>query len=348
MSEMHDLIVSSTEKILKDFCTKELLDAAESGEWSSELWDVLVESGITLVGIPEENGGVGGDYVDAFHILREAGKYAAPVPLAETLIVNWLLSDKKKKPNMDPVTFSSNGSLTLTEKEGVYTVNGTLQNVAWARFAKKALVKVVANGKETVALISLENANIDERKSLGGEPIDKVSFEDVTAEVTLVDYSYEKYENKLMQLGALARATMMSGAMERILDLSLQYANEREQFGRPLFKLQAIQQLLAVLAGQAAEYLAITNKAIDAYQEGNQEEFIAYAKIETNKSANKSVEIAHQIHGAIGATYEHRLHHYTRRIWTWRDEFGKESYWKETLVQRFVDSEQSLWSMVTD
>ena len=84
MSEMHEIILDSTNKIFKDLCTKELIDQAEGGKFAEEVWKVLVESGITLVGVPESAGGTGGDYDDAFHILQTAGRYGVPLPLAET------------------------------------------------------------------------------------------------------------------------------------------------------------------------------------------------------------------------------------------------------------------------
>lgn len=347
MSEMHDLIVSSTEKILKDYCVKELLDQADNGNWSQELWEVLVEAGITLIGIPEEINGVGGDYIDAFHILRLMGTYAAPVPLAETLIVNWLITEYGLEPTVDPVTIAENEPLNVSKTEKSYDVSGVLTNVPYARFATKVLAKAVIDDEEVTVLVDLTSAEIIEKRSLSGEPLDTVIFDNTNVYLDVIDVAHSQYDDETMELGALARATMISGAMERILDLSIQYTSEREQFGRPLNRLQAIQQHLSILAGETAATLAVTNKAIDAYQNGVQKEYIAYAKVQANDATTKFVGIAHQIHGAIGATYEHILHHLTRRLWAWREQNGTEQYWTKVLAEQALQSNDTLWTEVT-
>lgn len=99
---MQEMIFDSTGRMFKDYSTKELIDRSEQGEWAGKLWDVLAESGILLVGIPEELDDAGGDYIDAFNILRLAGKYAAPLPIAETLMLSgyWLKREKNLRQNL--------------------------------------------------------------------------------------------------------------------------------------------------------------------------------------------------------------------------------------------------------
>ena len=91
-NDIRDMFVDTAGRDLKDVCTKELLEAADHGEWASQLWSMLEESGMNLVPAPEEADGVGGSFADALAIVREAGRFAPPVPLAETLLANWLLS----------------------------------------------------------------------------------------------------------------------------------------------------------------------------------------------------------------------------------------------------------------
>ena len=138
--------------------------------------------------------------------------------------------------------------------------------------------------------------------------------------------------------GALLRAAQMAGAMEAALDLSTRYANDRVQFGRPIGKFQAIQQQLALLAEEAAAALvAVESAAISRRRGAASAEFaLAAAKIRAGEAAGKVAEIAHQVHGAIGFTEEHSLHYLTRRLWSWRDEFGDEAYWAALLGRRIA------------
>ena len=124
--------------------------------------------------------------------------------------------------------------------------------------------------------------------------------------------------------------------MERILDLTLSYANEREQFGRPIAKFQAIQHNLAILAGEVAAAVRAGDAGIAALSTSRQRLEIASSKARVNEAAGVVAEIAHQVHGAMGFTHEHQLHHFTRRVWAWREEFGNEIYWRQELGQHIA------------
>lgn len=350
MSDMHELIIESTTKIFKDLCTKELIDEAEEGKWADNLWDVIGESGLTSVGVPESVGGAGGDYKDAFYILRLAGKFAVPLPLSETLIANWLLAEHGESPKDYPVTLAMNNKLEIKTKDNGYIISGKAVHVPWAQHAKEILVLGNENGETVICLLSLDQATIQSNKNLAGEPLDTVIFEEATVTDTLT-YPVKENEilDKVTDLGGLSKAAMMSGAIERILELSIQYAKEREQFGRPLHRLQAIQQHLAVLAGEVVAVITSTNQAIEAYNQGIYKDEIANAKLKANQATAIVTEIAHQVHGAIGATHEHSLHQFTRRLWAWREEFGNENDWAEKLALQMMNAkEESLWEMISD
>ena len=114
----------------------------------------------------------------------------------------------------------------------------------------------------------------------------------------------------------------MAGAMERALDTAVTYAGERKQFGRPIGKFQAVQQNLAVLAGQMAAPAPRPMPAIEALSrdDPDREFLIAIAKTRVGDAATLASEIAHQVHGAIGFTKEYSLQLSTRRLWSWREE----------------------------
>jgi len=132
--------------------------------------------------------------------------------------------------------------------------------------------------------------------------------------------------------------------------LSTRYANDRVQFGQPIAKFQAIQQQLALLAEQAAAALVAVESAVSAVAAGRPSAAlaVAVAKIRTGEAAGKVAEIAHQVHGAIGFTHEHSLHRLTRRLWSWRDEFGTESRWSQELGREVMSAgANTLWPTIT-
>ncbi len=132
---------------------------------------------------------------------------------------------------------------------------------------------------------------------------------------------------RMLPEGALIRAVQMAGALETVLELTVQYAGQRHQFGVPLNRFQAIQQHLAALAGEVATACA----AVDAAVREPDELHIAVAKVRCGEAAGVASSLAHQVHGAIGFTDEHRLQQYTRRLWSWRDDFGSEAEWAVRL-----------------
>lgn len=302
--------------------------------------------------MPEEIGGTGGDFRDAFHILRLVGKYAVPLPVSETLIVQWLLAEHGESTVDEVLTFSINSrnKLELEETGNGFSVNGSAKNVPWARHAKKVLVLGIVKGESVIALLPIDKAIIRTNTNLAGEPMDTVIFDNIYME-GIPSYVVDEYKlnEKISNIGGLVKAVMMSGAIEKVLELSLQYATERQQFGRPLHRLQAIQQHLAILAGETVAASTITNQAIEAYEQGVFEYEIATAKMRVNEASGKVTEISHQLHGAIGVTHEHRLHQMTRRLWVWREQFGNESFWADKLAFQVMNSNsKSFWEMITD
>ena len=91
-----NIIVDTATRIFQDLCEPNTVNDAEQGTWPKALWDALAESGLTLTWVPEELGGAGAALADGFAVLRAAGRFAAPIPLAERSFVTCSPSDKKK------------------------------------------------------------------------------------------------------------------------------------------------------------------------------------------------------------------------------------------------------------
>ncbi|MBT3833940.1 MAG: hypothetical protein HOF53_21000, partial [Gammaproteobacteria bacterium] len=94
MNEQQQLISETLNRLLTDLCTPEVVDRSESGTFAENLWQVLTETGLTAAGIGVEAGGSGGDLEDSLLVIREAARFAAPVPLAEHFIAGLLLSEQ--------------------------------------------------------------------------------------------------------------------------------------------------------------------------------------------------------------------------------------------------------------
>jgi alkylation response protein AidB-like acyl-CoA dehydrogenase len=198
-----------------------------------------------------------------------------------------------------------------------------------------------------------EGVETTEGRNMAGESRDTLSFSGLRlAADAAAPVGGGTTRAALYRRGALARATMMSGALERAMDLAVNYAQERQQFGRPISKFQAVQQNLAVLAGQTAAAVAAANVGIESLSRNDPEaeEFrIAIAKTRVGDAATLACEIAHQVHGAIGFTQEYGLQLATRRLWSWREEFGPDVEWAARLGALVcAKGADELWPTLTE
>jgi acyl-CoA dehydrogenase len=140
----------------------------------------------------------------------------------------------------------------------------------------------------------------------------------------------------------------MAGGLESLLVQTVTYVSERKQFGRPIGSFQAIQHQLALLAGHTAAAGIAAANAFRAADRGDAAFEIAVAKVRTGEAAGLGAGIAHQCHGAIGFTYEHSLHFVTRRLWSWRAEFGAESHWAAEIGRDIaLRGADALWPHIT-
>jgi acyl-CoA dehydrogenase len=347
-TDLRALLGDTVTRLFTDLATKELIEAAEKGTWPDKLWRALEEGGLTLPLVAEAAGGAGGTWLDAHVVIRAAGRHTAPVPLAETIVAGGLLARAGLEVPFGPLTLApvhAGERLTLARSGGAVTVSGRAARVPWARNAGHVVVVGELDGRPTVALLARGAASVDEDANLAREPRDTLTFRaaraaaaapaDVPADVVHLH-------------GAMARAAQMAGALEACLQQAVQYATERKQFGKPIGSFQAIQQNLAVLAGHVAASGIAAEAAFRAAERGDARFEIACAKIRVGEAAGIGAGIAHQTHGAIGFTYEHALHFATRRLWSWRAEFGSESAWARSLGHAVAArGADALWADLT-
>ena len=230
-------------------------------------------------------------------------------------------------------------------------LKGRARHVPFARRSRHVAVLARRAGVPIAALVEADGLGITPGTSLAGDPQDTVSFDGIA--VAASGPAPGLGPVALVRLGAALRAQQMAGALEHILDQSVQWSLDRVQFGRPIAKFQAVQHNLAMLAGKVAAAGAAADAAAEAIaRDGVASDKaaaeVAIAKIRAGEAASTGAAIAHQVHGAMGFTYEHSLHHATRRLWAWREEFGNETLWAERLGRMVVmTGADALWPLIT-
>jgi acyl-CoA dehydrogenase len=347
MNELGAMLTDTVTRLLGAEVTKETLQAAEAGTWPAALWHALETNGLTRPLVPEADGGAGGTWGDAHVLLRAAGRHAAPVPLAETIVAGALLTRAGLPVPEGPLTVAPvrpGEELHLARRGGAWSLAGTATRVPWGNAAAHAAVVAQREGIPHLALVATGGVERVPGRNLALEPRDTLVLDraQVVAAAPLAD------GGAVWRLGALVRAAQMAGALESLLEQSVRYANERVQFGRPVGRFQAVQQQLAVLAEHAAAAGIAAEVACRAAEHGDAAFEIAAAKVRAGDAVRAGTGIAHQVHGAIGFTYEHTLHFSTRRLWAWDAEFGTAAHWAAVLGRAvFARGADALWPDVT-
>lgn len=348
MNETARMLVDTAERLFEAHCDKATLIAAETGDWPSKLWGAVEEAGLPLALVPEDAGGVGLEVPDALAALRVSARHAAPIPLAETLLASWLLSGAGLPVPGGPLTVApvaTGDGLTIAKAGAGYRLEGLARRVPFARHARHVVVLADQEGANAVAVVEQARCAVQGGANIAREPRDTIAFSlDLPADAVAPAPATLRVDD-LKAFGAAMRTVQIAGALARVLDLTVRYAGERSQFGRPIGKFQAIQHAIATLAAHSAAATAAADMAAEAAGNGMEPLLIGAAKIRAGEAASTGAAIAHQVHGAIGFTHEHTLHFSTKRLWSWRDEFGRESDWSLLLGRAALTAgPQKLWA----
>jgi len=348
MSELRNILEESISRVFAEKVDNEFLREVEEQGWPAALWDTIVELGVPKVLVSEDHGGMGGTWADAYVVVRRCGYTAVPLPVPEAILAGWLAEKAGiELPDGPPglIPYELPADHIADDR-----YSGTVPRVPWGRDATYYLG--ITSDRELVAL-AREGVEIECEENLGHDHRDTVTFRDTPlirrAAIALP-------ADAIRWLSAMLRSAQIAGAGSRCLEIGVQYTSEREQFGRTLSRFQAIQHHLAVMAGSLATAEAMAAAAfwaMDRYGigiDGRDARFeIAAAKCRASDAVESITRIGHQVHGAIGFTYEYGLHFLTRRLWSWRAEFGGSSEWAEYLGRvATAEGGDGIWAYITN
>jgi acyl-CoA dehydrogenase len=251
---------------------------------------------------------------NALAVLRERG----PDRAAETVVLGkWLLAQAGLSGEGGEVTVAPGSAHDSVELRGG-RVSGTAHRVPWARDA--ARIAVLLDGR--VLVIDRAAISIEPHGNLAGDARDTVVFDGAVARS-----GPGVNAEALFLRGALTRIALIAGALDAVYEIVVRHASERHQFGRPIGSFQAVQQHLVAIAQQ----VALAGVAAEATVQRPGAFEIAAGKLLANRAALGAGRAAHQVLGARGTTREHPLGQLTRRLWSWRSEYGDEHHWSTRL-----------------
>lgn len=348
---MSDQLADSAERLFATNTGKAVIRSAEDGAFPHALWAAVTEAGFTAALLPEHAGGFGATAAEAMSLLRIAAAHAAPIPLAETMLAGWLLAQAGLPVPEGALTLApvrTKDTLSLRRTEDGWRLVGTAARIPWARDAAGIVVLAAGPDGPAVALLRAGSFTVQHDRNLAGEPRDTITVDTAVSADATAPAPPGFGPAQLRAAGAVLRTVQIAGALSRALALSVQYAQTRVQFGRPIGKFQAIQHNLAIMAGHAAAAIAAADMAAEALEQGLDPLLVGAAKARAGEAASIAAGLAHQSHGAIGFTQEYELHFATRRLWSWRDEFGNEAEWNGIVGRAALAAgPDGLWPMLT-
>lgn len=332
---MDHVLVDSFERLLADLSTPPVVRSIESGEPWQPLWQQLVDSGFVDALVNEESGGAGLSLQDALALWFECGRHALPLPLAQTMIARGVLAHSGVDiPDglivIAPVPVHPGPGKTADAQQHAVDC----RNVPFGRVADWVVVSHSHHSDDTADMLLPAQRAVRSDVAVHGSQQAHLSWK------TTADSAKLKQRYPWQELAALSTAAQMAGAMDRIMNITVNYAGERIQFGRPIGKFQAVQQQLSVLA----ELAAASRMAAEL---GGREESplmpnplaAAVAKARASEAAENVVKIAHAVHAAMGITAEYDLQLYTRRLIEWRTDYGSAGYWNRRVGDAVLSSD---------
>lgn len=347
MNEFDQLLKDTADRLFGDLCDRIQIEQAEKGQWASTLWEAIETAGLTDARDPEGDGKTLLPLTTLAVIVRALGEFAVPLPVAETLLAQrYLVMAGMDVPHGPLSVAPYSKGLQLNKRDGNWYLSGQLKRVPWGRDVNGIVFEIDHDGGSALVFLKgVKPARLG--TNLANEPRDDFEMNDHLVPVDCIVIRHEP-QRHLAREGMLLRTLQITGALGRSLGMTVQYSMERVQFGRAIAKFQAVQHQVATMATHAAAAAAAAEAAVNSAQERVADFEIMAAKLRASEAAGVCCRIAHQVHGAMGFTHEHSLHTLTRRLMSWRDEFGSEvecGQWIGEQIHRIGGAQ--LWSYIS-
>lgn len=366
LTQQEALLAKTARDYFADFVDNSYLNQQEASDQGYEpaRWKQLCDLGWTAVNLPERVGGAGGTLAEAGLVAREVGGAAFASPLLQTMRVGTALDALDAGPRFDdvlaqivdgqPAALVAPPDRTVAAQpagEGAYRLSGPPTVVEWLAEAGLVvlLLPVASSGRWLCAIVTQDDLSgrVTAVPSIDNERMARLDLDGLrltAASVRRDDIDARTAEGALAKANLL-RASLMVGGCESVLERSVKYAKERVQFGQPIGAFQAVRHHLArmMIATDAARLAC--NDALTRAQPGADESAIAaVALFVAGRSYVEAVLTAAQVHGGVGTTTEHILHHHFTRAKAMQLRSGKRANrLREIHAALTCRHEGSLW-----
>ncbi|HYJ68782.1 MAG TPA: acyl-CoA dehydrogenase family protein [Nocardioidaceae bacterium] len=335
----------------------------EPAGYSAALWKEVVELGWPGLALPTDYDGVGEGFVELCLLVEELGGSQIPMPLLPTAAVcgiaidrfgteaqraEWLADIAAGQVMTYALATARGGwaepgrAVTALACDGGVALDGTAWFVPYAGTVDQLLVVARTSDDAPIVAVVAAADGVSTRRLdvVGPDPLYRVDLTDVSVATDRilggVDGGADVVE-AMTSHGAAATCAAMVGGAQRVLDMTVEHAKEREQFGQPIGSFQAVQHHCADMAIDLLTSRYLAYEAIWRLSEGlDAATEVAMAKAAVGDAYQRVVALGHQVHGAIGFTREHDLHRYLRHATAAALAFGDSDFHWDRLADRLV------------
>ncbi|MFN3974058.1 MAG: acyl-CoA dehydrogenase family protein [Dehalococcoidia bacterium] len=370
LTETQQMLKNSAREFLEKECPHTYVRAMEEDEkgYTVDMWKKLADLGWLGLPFPEAYGGTGSTFLDLCILLEEMGRALLPGPYFSTVVLAGLTvldagTDAQKQDILPKIasgdliaTFAITEPSARWDADGIREVQATRRGNQWVLNGTKLFVPY-AHVSDTILVAARTRSGANPTqgitcfilpakapgvsqtllKTIASDRQSEVTFQNVSVPDSVVlgqvDQGWPIVERAIRRAAAATCCWMVGGA-QRVLDMTVEYAKSRIQFGRPIGSFQAIQHHCANMAVdvEGARYIAYqaawaVSEGLDAGME------VAMAKAWCSDAYRRVCALAHQSHGAIGFTKEHNLQLYTRRAKAAELMYGDPDFHRELVAQ---------------
>lgn len=362
LSEEQKMLRDIARDFLEKECPKSLVKEMEkdpSGH-PRELWQKMADLGWQGLVIPESYGGTGGSFLDLTVLLEEMGRACLPGPFFCTTVLGALTiieagTEDQNRQLLPPivkgdaiVTLAFNEASDRWDAEGIrcvaqirgdtYTINGTKLFVPNAHIADWLIVAArtstgdIPESGITLFLVNRETKGITTTvlDTIDTDRQCEIQFQEVEVPSgNVIGQAERGWEvlQRTLEYATVAKCVEMVGGAQQVLDMTVQYAKERMQFGRPIGSFQAVQHRCADMATDVDGSRFITCLAAWKLSEGlpcSRE--VSIAKSWVSEAYRRVTKAGHQVHGGIGFTLDHDMQLYYRKAKASASAFGNANW----------------------
>ncbi|MGB9402124.1 MAG: acyl-CoA dehydrogenase family protein [Candidatus Acidiferrales bacterium] len=359
LSESQQLLQDNARKFFAGECpigdVRRLMETDTA--FDQTLWTKMTEQGYTGIIFPEEYDGVGLGKVELILLMEEAGRALLPGPFFSTValagaVLNEIATPDQKKKFIAPICRGEARSTVAILEAGaswnpadihVSSANGKISGEKLFVSDAAAANFIIVVARDGVFAVDAKAPGITIKAMIGM---------DLTRKLYSVSFNntpVEKLGNsaglaRAFDIAAASLAAEMVGGMQRTLDITVEYAKMRKQFGKPIGMFQAVQHQCADMYLETESSRSATYYAAWALEENAPDAALAVsiAKMYASDAARTVGNRGIQVHGGMGFTWENDIHLYYRRAKASETAFGDATFHRERIAGHVIDADAKL------